>query len=250
MQRVALVTGASRGIGAAAARTFARAGYAVALSARTEAALEHVATAIRGEGGEALAIVADVGNPQLVELMIQRTVERFGRLDAAFNNAGGNEHPPAPLASLDPQYFATTLRANLVGTYLCMRAEIIAMLAHEGGAIVNMSSTAGMQGLAGLAPYSAAKHGIIGLSKTAALDYAASQIRVNVIAPGPIATERIDETQRKRVGEFVPLKRMGSTDDVARLVLWLCSDESSFITGTVVSIDGGRLAGTPSFATS
>ena len=129
-----------------------------------------------------------------------------------------------------------------------MRDEIKAMLARGAGAIVNMSSTAGLQGVAGLAPYCAGKHAVIGLSKAAALDYADKCIRINVVAPGPIATERIDPEQRKRIGKFVPVGRVGQPDEVAGVVHWLSSNDAQFITGIVVPIDGGRLAGVPSFA--
>jgi NAD(P)-dependent dehydrogenase (short-subunit alcohol dehydrogenase family) len=122
------------------------------------------------------------------------------------------------------------------------------MLSRRGGAIVNMASTAGVQGVAGLSPYCAGKFAVIGMSKAAALDYADQNIRINAVAPGPIGTERIDPDQRVRIGKFVPLRRVGTPEEVASLVLWLCSPESAFITGDVVAIDGGRLAGTPSFA--
>jgi NAD(P)-dependent dehydrogenase (short-subunit alcohol dehydrogenase family) len=124
------------------------------------------------------------------------------------------------------------------------------MLSRGGGAIVNMSSTAGLQGVAGLSPYCAGKHAIIGMSKAAALDYADKNVRVNVVAPGPIATERIDVELRERIGRFVPVRRIGDPAEVAALVKWLCSSDASFLTGVVVPIDGGRLAGTPSFAVS
>jgi len=246
---VALVTGASRGIGAAAARAFARAGYAIVLSARTEAPLDAVAEEIEARGGRALALAADVADEPSVERLLLRTIEKFGRLDAAFNNAG-DVIPPAPLAELEPRSFENALRTNIVGTFLCMRAEIKAMQSSGGGSIINMSSTAGLQGVAGLSPYCAGKHAIVGLTKAAALDYAAANIRVNVVAPGPIATERTSQEQRKHIAEFVPVKRMGTADEVAHLVLWLASDESRFVTGAVIPIDGGRLAGAPAFATS
>ena len=245
--KTALITGASRGIGAAAARVFAQSGYDVVLAARDGRAINEVAASIQRTGGRALAIPCDVTDPASVERMLARTLEEFGRLDAAFNNAGSGA-PPVRLAEIEPDTFEDAVRVNLTGTFLCMRAEIAAMLRTGGGAIVNMSSTAGLQGVSGLAPYSAAKHAVIGLSKTAALDYAADGIRVNVLAPGPIGTERIPPNERERIGQFVPVKRVGTPEEVGELALWLCSEHSTFITGTVVTIDGGRLAGTPAFA--
>jgi len=249
MTRVAIITGAGRGIGAAAARAFAGVGYAVALAARSVAELDRVAAAIRADGGRALVVPTDVTDPTSVAALVDRAVAEFGGLHAALNNAGGGNRP-APLDEIDPLAFEESLRVNLIGTYLCMRAEIAAMRAQGRGAIVNMASTAGLQGVAGLAPYCAGKHGIVGLTKAAALDCAAAGIRVNAVAPGPIGTERIPESQWARIGSFVPLQRIGLPHEVAQLVLWLCSDASVFITGAVVPIDGGRLAGTPSFAIS
>lgn len=247
MTRIALITGASSAIGAAAARAFARAGYGVALAARRRPLLDALVEEITNGGGQAIAIETDVTQAAAVDAMVRKTVERFGGLDAAFNNAGGGSRP-APLAELDPDVFAQSLAVNLTGTFLSMRAEIQAILARGGGAIVNMSSTAGLQGVAGLAPYCAGKHAVIGMSKVAALDYAGKNVRVNVVAPGPIATERVPIEARARIAQYVPVKRIGDPDEVADLVRWLCSNESRFITGAVVPIDGGRLAGTPSFA--
>lgn len=249
MARIALITGASSAIGAAAARTFAQAGYGVALAARRRPILDALVQEIGANGGQALAIEADVTQAAAVDAMVHATVERFGGLDVAFNNAGGGTRP-AMLAELDPDVFAQAIAVNLTGTFLSMRAQIPAMLARGGGAIVNMSSTAGLQGVAGLGPYCAGKHAVIGMSKAAALDYADKNVRVNVVAPGPIATERIPNQERQRIGQYVPVKRIGDPDEVADLVRWLCSDESRFITGAVIPIDGGRLAGTPSFAVS
>lgn len=249
MAKTALITGASRGVGAAAARVFAQAGYGVVLAARDEAALRTLAAEIEANGGHALALATDVSDRASVEHLLDRTIAEFGGLDAAFNNAGASSGL-VPLADVEPDAFDANLRVNVTGTYLCMRSEIRAMSAPGGGTIVNMSSTAGLQGVAGLSPYCAAKHAVIGLTKAAALDYAAAGIRVNVVAPGPIATERAPAEQRQRIGTFVPLRRVGTPTEVAQLVLWLCSEESAFITGTVIPIDGGRSAGTPAFAIS
>ncbi len=243
--RVAIVTGASRGIGAASARAFAAAGATVVLAARTADAIETVAGEINASGGTALAVATDVIDPESVERLVERTVTTFGRLDLAFNNAGAG-HMPKPLAEISFEDFEAGLKANLYGAFLGMKFEIPAMLAAGGGAIVNMSSTAGLQGAPGMGAYAAAKHGVVALTKSAALDYGRSNIRVNALAPGPIVNEqmrRLPEDRLQQIARFIPLGRLGQVDEVARAAVWLCSDDSSFITGAVLSIDGGRLAG-------
>lgn len=244
-EKVVIITGASRGIGAAASRAFAEAGAAVVLAARSEQAISSLAQEIRAAGGHALAIPTDVGEPRAVEYLVERTLDAFGRLDAAFNNAGDG-HMPAPLADVAVEDFDRAVRGSLRGAFLAMKYEILAMLAGGGGAIVNMSSTAGLQGVRGIAGYVAAKHGIVGLTETAALDYAARHIRVNAIAPGPILTERLlalSEDARTPVVRAVPIGRLGLPEEVAALAVWLCSDHAGFITGATIPIDGGRLAG-------
>jgi NAD(P)-dependent dehydrogenase (short-subunit alcohol dehydrogenase family) len=243
--KVAIVTGASRGIGAASARAFAAAGATVVLAARTAEAIAAIADEINASGGTALAVATDVVDPGSVERLVDRTVATFGRLDIAFNNAGAGQMPK-PLAEISLAEFEVGLKANLYGVFLGMRYEIPAMLAAGGGAIVNMSSTAGLQGAPGMGPYAAAKQGVVALTKTAALDYGKSNIRVNAIAPGPIVNEqmsRLPEDRLQQIARFIPLGRLGRTEEVARAAVWLCSDQASFITGSVLSIDGGRLAG-------
>lgn len=243
--KVAIITGASRGIGAAAARTFAAAGAAVVLAARSEQAIAALARQIRDAGGHALAVPTDVGDPAAVERLVARTLDTFGHLDAAFNNAA-DIHMPAPLADVAVEDFDRVLRGTLRGVFLAMKYEIPAMLAGRGGAIANMSSSAGLRGARGMAAYDAAKHGIVGLTETAALDYAAQGIRVNAIAPGPILTERLaalSDEGRAPVARAVPMGRIGLPDEVAALAAWLCSDQSRFITGATIPIDGGKLAG-------
>ena len=243
--KVALVAGASRGIGAATARAFADAGAAVVLGARDERALGEVAAGIRDKGGQALTVGTDVTDPAAVERLVARGVDTYGRLDAAFNNAA-NGPPPTPLADLEPADFDRAIDSNLRGTFLGLRYEISAMLPTGGGTIVNMASLAGVQGVANLAGYVAGKAGIIGLTKVAALDYADQGIRVNVVAPGPILTEHIQaagaEAQRL-AGQSTPMRRIGQAAEVADVVLWLCSDRSSFVTGATIPIDGGQHAG-------
>jgi NAD(P)-dependent dehydrogenase (short-subunit alcohol dehydrogenase family) len=186
-----------------------------------------------------------VGEDTSVAALVQRTLEAFGRLDAAFNNAADGA-PPAPLAEIALEDFDRGIRTSIRGTFLGMRHQIPAMLRTGGGAIVNMASVAGVQGVSGLAAYVAGKAGIIGLTRVAALDYADQRVRVNVVAPGPILThhlERAGEEARRQAGQAVPMRRLGGVEEVAATVLWLCSDEASFVTGAVVPLDGGQLAG-------
>ncbi|KSV90754.1 SDR family NAD(P)-dependent oxidoreductase [Sinorhizobium sp. GL28] len=243
--KVALVTGASKGIGAAAARAFAQAGASVVLLARSQAAVEALVVSIREAGGDALAIAADVGDEIAMKQALASVMKHYGRLDAAFNNATDGTMP-APLADLDIEGFDRGIRTNVRGTFLGMRYQIEAM-ARGGGAIVNMASVAGINGTSGLSAYVSAKAGIIGLTKAAALDYADQGIRINVVAPGPILTHHLEaagaEIQR-HAALSTPMRRLGRVEEVAASVLWLCSDEASYITGVVLPIDGGMTAGT------
>jgi len=245
--RVALVTGASRGIGAAAARAFAGAGAAVALAARDVEALEQLADEIGAGGGRALAVPTDVTDAEAVRRLVDTTVGTFGRLDVAFNNAGGGGRGKAPLAEIPVEDFDAVLDVNLRGVFLAMKYEIPAMLASGGGAIVNTSSTAGLAGAAaGISPYVSAKHGLQGLTKIAALDYAEHGVRVNAVAPGPILTDllaSIGEEGRRRATQAVPMRRLGRPEEVAAAAVWLCSEEAAFVTGATLAIDGGKLAG-------
>lgn len=246
--KVALVTGASRGIGAAVARAFCSAGARVAVSARDAEALARLADEL-GDG-QALALPTDVSEPEAVAEMVERVVSEFGRLDFACNNAAGGGHPPTPLAEIPIDAFDSMQTISLRGVFLSMRAEIPAIVRSGGGAIVNMSSTAGLQGVGGLSSYVAAKHGVEGLTKVAALDYAQVGLRVNALAPGPILTDnlkRAGAAAQQAAAAAMPLRRVGQPEEVAAAVLWLCSDESGFITGTTLTIDGGKLAGTPPF---
>ena len=248
--KVAVVTGASRGIGAAVARAFSSAGAAVALAARDEAALDRLADELRDAGGQTLAVPTDVGDAEAVRRLVDQTVAHFGRLDIACNNAAGGGHPPTPLADVDIAAFDSAFAVNLRGVFLAMKYEIPAMLA-TGGAIVNMSSTAGIQAVGGLATYVSTKHGLEGLTKAAALDYAEAGVRVNAIAPGPILTDhlhRAGPAAQQAAAAAMPMRRIGQPTEVAAAAVWLCSDNAAFITGTTLVIDGGKLAGTPPFA--
>jgi NAD(P)-dependent dehydrogenase (short-subunit alcohol dehydrogenase family) len=243
--RVALVAGASKGIGAATAEAFAAAGASVVLASRDITALESVADRIIGRGGQATAIRVDVCDEDSMRHLVDQTVQAYGRLDAAFNNAADGPMP-APLADIDTGEFDRGIAVHIRGTFLGMKSQIPAMLRSGGGTIVNMASVAGLTGTANLAAYVAGKAGIIGLTKVAALDYADQGIRVNVVAPGPILTYHLEaagpEAQRL-AGLSTPMRRTGTAAEVAQAVLWLCSPQSSFITGAVIPIDGGQSAG-------
>ncbi|WP_050726850.1 SDR family NAD(P)-dependent oxidoreductase [Vulgatibacter incomptus] len=243
--KVALVLGASRGIGAATARALGRAGADVVVAARDAVALEAVASSIREEGARAMAIPTDILDDTQVARVVARTVEAFGGLDVAFNNAGSG-HLPAPLADLTVQDFDDAIGINLRGILVAMKFELGAMLARGGGSIVNMSSTAGLQGVRGMSAYSATKHAIIGATKSAALDYAAKNIRLNVVAPGPILTDRLRALpveRRAPIERAVPMGRVGLVEEVASTVVYLASDAAAFVTGAVLPVDGGRAAG-------
>jgi NAD(P)-dependent dehydrogenase (short-subunit alcohol dehydrogenase family) len=197
-------------------------------------------------------VPTDVSDAGQVAVLVERAVDEFGRLDLACNNAAGGGHPPTPLAEVDTEQFSSALAVNLFGVFAAMKYEIPAMLEAGGGAIVNLSSTAGVQAVGGLAAYVATKHGLEGLTPVAALDYAEQGIRVNAIAPGPILTDRLEQAgpaAQAQVAGAVPIGRIGRPEEIAAAVVWLCSDEAAFITGSTLLIDGGRLAGTPPFLT-
>lgn len=251
--RTALVVGASRGIGAAVARGFARAGASVVLAARDGDALHRLVEELSADGGHALAVPTDVTDPTAVANLVDQTMAAFGRLDIACNNAAGGGHRPTPLAEVPVEAFDSAVAANLRGVFLAMKNEIPAMLTTGGGAILNMSSTAGLQAVGGLAAYVSTKHGIEGLTKVAALDYAKQGIRVNALAPGPILTDALTNAgtaAQAAAATVMPIRRIGQPDEVAAAAVWMCSDQAAFVTGTTLVIDGGKLAGTPPFVTS
>jgi len=243
--KVALVVGASRGIGSLTAKVLARSGAKVMLAARDEKALEAVVGEIQAEGYEAHFVSVDVVDEQSVERLVKAALGEFGRLDIAFNNATDGA-TPQPLADMSVDDFDRAIRTNIRGTFLGMKFQVPAMLATGGGSIINMASLAGVQGVANLAGYVTGKAGIIALTKVAALDYADRGVRVNVLAPGPILTHHLEaagERAQRQAAGATPMRRLGTANEVAKAVLWLGSDESSFITGATLSIDGGQSAG-------
>ena len=239
--KVAFVTGAAGGIGRATAIAFANEGARVAIADRTEDALRQTADAIEDAGGEVLAVTCDVSVPGQVEAAVARIVDAFGRLDIAFNNAGV-ENQPTPLAEIGLDEWDRILDINLRGTFICMRHEIAQMLRQGSGVVVNTASGAGIRGVAGGSAYAASKHAIIGLTRSAALDYAKLNIRVNAVLPGNIETPMMDRFTggdiRKAI-ELEPVGRLGRPEEIAEAVLWMSSDLGAFVTGAAISVDGG-----------
>lgn len=245
----ALITGGGGGIGRATALIFAREGARVAVSDFVaETATETVAM-INAVGGQAMSVNADVTDPAQVAAMIKTVVAAYGRLDCAFNNAGiaGFQVDAAGKKTHEwsEAAFDRMIAVNLKGVWLCMAAELPQMVAQGGGAIVNTGSIAGLVGLRTSSIYVAAKHGVIGLTKTAALEYAGDNIRVNAVCPGYIRTRMTEDTMRRRGEELmalVPFHRMGTPEEIAEMVTWLCSDRASYVTGAAYNVDGGYMA--------
>jgi NAD(P)-dependent dehydrogenase (short-subunit alcohol dehydrogenase family) len=243
--KVAFVTGAGSGIGRATALAFARAGARVAVADVSEKGIQETARLIEQQGGRAFAVKCDVTRSEDVKASLDKTVEAFGRLDFAFNNAGV-EQRNAAIAEFGEDEWERIVNVNLRGVFLCMKYEIPLLLKQGGGAIVNTSSGAGIIGIKGGGAYAASKHGVIGLTKSAALDYAAQNIRVNAVAPGYIATPMMDRFTggsakgRERVISEEPIGRMGKPEEIAAAVLWLCSDTAAFVVGHTLVMDGGQ----------
>jgi NAD(P)-dependent dehydrogenase (short-subunit alcohol dehydrogenase family) len=246
--KVAFITGAGSGIGRATALAFADRGAAVAIADVSAEASRGVAEEIVRTGGQALGLACDVTVSGDVQTALRQTVEAFGRLDFAFNNAG-IEQPPTPLADITEDQWQRVLDIDLRGVFLCMKHEIPLILAAGGGAIVNTSSGAGVKGFSGGGAYGAAKHGVIGLTRCAALDYAAANVRINAICPGIIETPMMDRFSggtpegRERVIDQEPVGRMGRPEEIASAVMWLCSDNAAFTVGHALVVDGGQTVG-------
>lgn len=246
-RKVALITGAAAGIGKASAHLFGRHGACVVVSDIDAERGEETARAIRDEGGESSFFKADVSRSADIQALVQHTLNKFGRLDCAFNNAG-IEGQPAPTHECSEANWERVIAINLKSVWLCMKYELDPMLRQGSGQIVNMSSVAGLVGFPGLPAYVASKHGVVGLTRAAALEYARQGIRINAVCPGVIQTEMIDRlTGKKRESEqefiaYEPIGRMGTAEEVAEAVLWLCSEASSFVIGHALTVDGGFVA--------
>jgi len=242
--QVALVTGAASGMGLATAAAFAGAGAAVVLSDRNEGALVAATEGLRRQGHRVLDVTCDVADEAQVTRMVERAVREFGRLDMAYNNAG-ILGPIGDVTEETAAGFDEVNAVNLRGVWTCMKHELLQMRKQGGGAIVNCSSLGGLVGLPGRAAYHASKHGVIGLTKCAALDYAARGIRVNAVCPGCIDTPMGDAIDPAAMTEFLrdqPIGRMGRAEEVAAAVLWLCSPAASFVLGVALPVDGGFTA--------
>jgi NAD(P)-dependent dehydrogenase (short-subunit alcohol dehydrogenase family) len=242
--KVALVTGGTSGIGRATAITIGAAGAKVVFSGRRDREGEETARLIRKTGAECLFVHSDVTSEADVKALVHKTIETYGRLDCAFNNAG-IESPLKPLHEQAIEDFDKLMAISVRGLFLCMKYEIEQMLSQGSGVIVNSSSTQGLVAFPGNSPYNASKHAVMGLTRSAALDYAKQGIRINAVNPGSIATELIDRILNQLGGtvddfaSMVPMGRMGQAEEVAQAVVFLCSDAASYITGQPLVIDGG-----------
>ncbi|MFC4013373.1 SDR family NAD(P)-dependent oxidoreductase [Nonomuraea purpurea] len=245
--QVAFVTGAGSGMGLATARAFAESGAAVALTDVNAEALDAAAKDLTDAGYQVLTLTCDVSDEDQVAAAVDRTVATFGRLDMAFNNAG-IQIPPCDAADESIEAFDRVNAVNLRGVWACMKHQLRHMRAQGSGAIVNCSSLGGLVGIPGRASYHATKHGVIGLTKSAALEYAPRNIRINAVCPGTIDTPMVSdmiakgELDRERAIADLPINRLGTADEIAAAVLWLCSPGASFVVGVALPVDGGYVA--------
>jgi len=244
--KIILVTGATSGIGRATAAAFAAEGAQVIIAARRENLGNDLVKEITDQGQKAIFIKTDIRNPEEIDRLFQAICDRYGRLDCAVNNAGIASVGMPPSAKISEEEWDDILNTNLRGTWLCMKHEIGMMLKQGGGVIVNTASVLGLMATYGLSAYCASKHAIIGLTKTAALEYVHKNIRINAICPGPIRTDMLEvpmahfPKMREMTIAGTPMKRMGEPAEISGAVLWLCSDESSFMTGKELVVAGGQ----------
>jgi NAD(P)-dependent dehydrogenase (short-subunit alcohol dehydrogenase family) len=245
----ALITGGGGGIGRATALAFAREGARLAIADFVEAAAQETVALVNSAGGQAMTLTGDVTDSGAVQSMINSVVAAYGRLDCAFNNAGiaGFQVDAGGKRTHEwaDESFDRMIGVNLKGVWLCMKHELPQMMAQGGGTIVNTGSIAGLIGLPTSSAYVAAKHGVLGLTKTAALEYAGDNIRVNAVCPGYIETKMTEDTMRRRGAEIiakVPFGRMGKPEEIAEMVLWLSSDRASYVSGACYNVDGGYMA--------
>ena len=244
MPKISLITGAGSGLGWATALAMAARGDRVAICDLDASGLKQTAAMIASAGGEVASATCDVSTPAGGEQAVRIAIDAFGGVDYAVNNAG-IEGARAPAGDYDPAEWRRVLSINLDGVFYCMRAEIPHMLKRGGGSIVNIGSTASLGGVAGMAAYTASKHGVLGLTKAAALDHAAGNVRINALCPGSFRTpmsERLFGADMGTMAVDTPMKRLGAVEEIASVILFLCSDASSFMTGAAVPVEGGKRA--------